>query len=80
MSTKDLFNKIKSRVGDESYKILFGEDGAVTLAFAVDTTGSMEDDIKAAKEIVRKIVMQNEKPAVDYILSPFNDPKTDRKL
>ena len=54
-------------------------DGGVTLAFALDTTGSMVDDIDAAKTIVFGIVTQNRAFSVDYVLSPFNDPVSDRK-
>lgn len=54
-------------------------DGGVTLAFALDTTGSMGDDIDAAKEIVFGIVTQERAFSVDYILSPFNDPVTHGK-
>lgn len=55
------------------------EDGEVTLAFALDTTGSMSDDIDSAKKIVIGIVNSHQGQSVDYILSPFNDPVTHGK-
>ena len=48
--------------------------GAKTLAFAIDTTGSMKDDIKAAKAITKAILAEERETSVDFILSPFSDP------
>lgn len=48
--------------------------GQVTLMFAIDDTGSMRDEIEAAKRIATSIVNQQRVEPVDYILSPFNDP------
>ena len=54
-------------------------DGGVTLAFAMDTTGSMYNEIGEAKDLALGIINQKRTYDVDYILSPFNDPITDRK-
>ena len=48
--------------------------GQVTLMFAIDDTGSMSDEIAAAKKIATSIVNEQRVEPVDYILSPFNDP------
>ena len=48
--------------------------GQVTLMFAIDDTGSMIEEIAAAKEIATSIVNEQRVEPVDYILSPFNDP------
>ena len=47
-----------------------------TLMFAIDDTGSMADEIQAAKDIATHIVnYRRPNLEVDYILlSPFNDP------
>ena len=50
------------------------EKGDATLMFAIDTTGSMRDEIAAAKGIANYIINMPRKFPVDYILSPFNDP------
>ena len=43
--------------------------------FAIDDTGSMSDEIQAAKDIAAYIVnISRPNLEVDYILSPFNDP------
>ena len=54
-------------------KIISGQ-GASTLMFAMDTTGSMMDEINAAKNIAKSIIHETRTFSVDYILSPFNDP------
>ena len=43
------------------------------LAFAVDTTGSMGEEIEAAKEIIRNLSRSEEDSPVCYVLQPFND-------
>ena len=48
--------------------------GQVTLMFAIDDTGSMRQEIAAAKKIATSIINQQRAEPVDYILSPFNDP------
>ena len=42
--------------------------------FVVDTTGSMKDEIAAAKAIAKSIIHETREFGVDYILSPFGDP------
>lgn len=78
-SIKEILDRIKKLIGQQRYKELMAYDGGVTLAFALDTTGSMYDDIDAAKNIVFGIVTQDRAFTVDYILSPFNDPVTNSK-
>ena len=45
-----------------------------TLIFAIDTTGSMREEISAAKAITKEIISGTPESEIDYILSPFNDP------
>ena len=75
-SPTGILDKIKKEIGNTKFNQLMAYDGGVTLAFALDTTGSMYDDIKQAKEIVQGIVMYERTFLVDYVLSPFNDPIT----
>ena len=48
--------------------------GDATLIFVMDTTGSMEHEIAAAKQIATSIIENTPQVKVDYILSSFNDP------
>lgn len=73
-SPSGILDKIKNEIGDTKFNQLMAYDGGVTLAFALDTTGSMSDDIKQAKDIVKGIVTYKRTFLVDYVLSPFNDP------
>ena len=56
---------------------MMGLNSSVTLAFVIDTTGSMGDEIQQVKELVKRIVNTTRNFAVDYILSPFNDYSAD---
>ena len=43
------------------------------LAIAVDTTGSMRQEIEAAKEVIRNLLSSEEDGPACYVLQPFND-------
>lgn len=55
-------------------------DEDATLMFAIDTTGSMMGEIAASKSIAQAIANwpREQNLKVNYRLSPFNDPGTDR--
>ncbi len=60
----------------DDYKPLFGFDFAKgqSLGFVVDTTGSMAEEITAAKEVVTNLIASEEDVNVyAYVLTPFND-------
>lgn len=42
--------------------------------FVIDSTGSMKEDIEAAKAIANEIVAHERKVPVSFILSTFSDP------
>ena len=67
-------DSIKREIGDDKFGQLMLVDGAASLIFTVDTTGSMRDEINAAKGIANSIINMERKFPVDYVLSPFNDP------
>ncbi|XP_063600047.1 hemicentin-1-like [Penaeus indicus] len=54
------------------------EEGAATLAFVFDTTGSMSDDlmqvINGASRILKTVLEKFERPIHNYVLVPFHDP------
>jgi len=66
--------QIKDKLGEDKFKDFLAVDGDVSLVFTVDTTGSMKDEIHAAKQIAKSIANYKRKGKVDYILSPYNDP------
>lgn len=67
--------ELHKKVGPTKYDSFFGVQGDVGLMFAIDDTGSMADEISAAKKIAKDIISHKRKfPITEYILSPFNDP------
>ena len=75
---KKFMKMIEKDIGNEKFKKFVGRKNLdkTTLMFAIDDTGSMNDEIQAAKDIATHIVNYRRPPnlEVDYILSPFNDP------
>ena len=64
-------------IGNDVFKQLMNLYSSKTLMFVIDDTGSMSDDINAAKDMAKEIIAYNTQNVnVDYILSPFNDPGT----
>lgn len=72
-------NKIEKAIGKTNFSKFIGDKdlAKATLMFAIDDTGSMSEEIQAAKDIAEYIVKYpRPQLQVDYILSPFNDPGT----
>jgi hypothetical protein len=75
LSARQYLTKLKKEIGPDKFRELLGVEDYKTLMFAIDDTGSMADDIRAAKNIATAIVnTQAGKKTVNYILSVFNDP------
>ncbi|XP_063876640.1 hemicentin-1-like isoform X2 [Scylla paramamosain] len=55
------------------------EEGAATLAFVFDTTGSMSDDMQqvivGAGEILNTVLEKFDRPIHNYVFVPFHDPE-----
>ena len=66
--------KLKQHIGASTFHSILNLNADVTLMFVIDTTGSMEGEINAAKAIATSIAQSMKNKKVDYILSPFNDP------
>ena len=73
-AVKAFMDSIKKELGGSTFDTFMSVNGDVTLMFAIDDTGSMHDEIQAAKDIATSIVNHKRDVAVDYVLSPFNDP------
>lgn len=67
--------KLRLEIGNQKMDEILSSQGDSTLMFAIDTTGSMKDEIHAAKAIAKQIINATRDFKVDYILSPFNDPR-----
>ena len=65
---------LKNQMGNDKFNTFLAVQGDATLMFAIDTTGSMSEEIESAKKIAIDVVNHKRKNSVDYILSPFNDP------
>ncbi|KAK2508851.1 hypothetical protein MC885_011793, partial [Smutsia gigantea] len=71
------FSLLRSRLGDRGFLRLLDITPASSLSFVLDTTGSMGEEINAAKIQARRIVEQRRgspMEPVHYILVPFHDP------
>uniref|UniRef100_A0A8L0DQJ9 von Willebrand factor A domain containing 11 n=1 Tax=Oncorhynchus mykiss TaxID=8022 RepID=A0A8L0DQJ9_ONCMY len=77
-ATLQLLDDIRGAAGDNDYLRFMGIARSAVVAFVIDTTGSMKDDILEAKRVVNEII-DSKKGTQDepsqYILVPFNDPK-----
>ncbi|XP_042873278.1 von Willebrand factor A domain-containing protein 7-like [Penaeus japonicus] len=71
-ATVHYLNVLLDAVGNDKYRRLFDLYHGSALSIAIDTTGSMSDDIAAVKQQVQQIV--DSTSAELFILSPFHDP------
>ncbi|KAM8779762.1 von Willebrand factor A domain-containing protein 7 isoform 2-T2 [Rhynchonycteris naso] len=70
-------NLLRSRLGDGGFSRLLDISPAASLSFVLDTTGSMGEEISAAKIQARRIVEQRRGGPMEpahYVLVPFHDP------
>ncbi|XP_077102695.1 von Willebrand factor A domain-containing protein 7 [Siphateles boraxobius] len=76
-ATMELLQDIRLATGNQAFLRLMGLSQTSVLAFVIDTTGSMSDDIEEAKRVSFSIIDSrrgtSEEPS-EYILVPFNDP------
>ena len=72
---KTFLQDLRKKVGAIKFDSFLAVQGDVGLMFAIDDTGSMSDEIQAAKKFAKDIINYNRSfPITEYILSPFNDP------
>ena len=74
VAAKNYLDKLRRDLGDKEMGKILSAQGDSTLIFAIDTTGSMTEEISAAKAIAKEIISATSESEIDYILSPFNDP------
>ncbi|XP_028277317.1 von Willebrand factor A domain-containing protein 7-like [Parambassis ranga] len=76
-ATSELLQDIWGAAGDDRFLQMIGITKGKALCFAIDTTGSMMDDINAVKNVSSFIINSKvgtaDEPSI-YILVPFNDP------
>ena len=74
--TEEFLVRIQRKIGHRLFQKMMSVSNSATLMFAIDTTGSMLEEIQAAKDIASTIVKwpRNKTLEVDYTLSPFGDP------
>ena len=76
-ATEQYIDDIKQEITESQLRQLFGV--GPTLAFCIDTTGSMGDIISSVQEqsiaIVTERIGTADEPS-SYVISPFNDPDT----
>ena len=66
---------LRKKLGASVFDSFMAVQGDVSLMFAIDNTGSMREEIQAAKNIAIDIINYPRNSSVKkYILSPFNDP------
>ncbi|XP_032958827.1 von Willebrand factor A domain-containing protein 7 isoform X4 [Rhinolophus ferrumequinum] len=71
------FSLLRSRLGDRGFSRLLDISPASSLSFVLDTTGSMGEEINAAKIQARRIMEQRRGSPMEpahYVLVPFHDP------
>ncbi|KAL1282099.1 hypothetical protein QQF64_000902 [Cirrhinus molitorella] len=76
-ATVEVLQDIRLATGDQAFLQLMGLSQTSVLAFVIDTTGSMSDDIEEAKRVSFNIIDSRRgtpKEPSEYILVPFNDP------
>ncbi|CAM4483557.1 unnamed protein product [Leuciscus chuanchicus] len=76
-ATMELLQDIRLATGNQAFLRLMGLSQTSVLAFVIDTTGSMSDDIEEAKRVSFSIIDSRRgtpKEPSEYILVPFNDP------
>ncbi|EDL26693.1 DNA segment, Chr 17, human D6S56E 3, isoform CRA_b [Mus musculus] len=77
LASIEAFSLLRSRLGDKAFSRLLDITPASSLSFVLDTTGSMGEEINAAKIQARRIVEQRQGSPMEpvfYILVPFHDP------
>lgn len=65
---------LRQRVNSSTFDSFMAVQGDVSLMFVIDDTGSMRNEIQAAKKLAIDIINRTRLAPVEYILSPFNDP------
>ncbi|XP_044234217.2 von Willebrand factor A domain-containing protein 7 isoform X3 [Ursus arctos] len=77
LASVQAFGLLRNRLGDKGFSRLLDISPASSLSFVLDTTGSMGEEINAAKIQARHIVGQRRgspMEPVHYVLVPFHDP------
>ncbi|KAK7079818.1 hypothetical protein SK128_002467, partial [Halocaridina rubra] len=72
MASEYYLSILRDAIGDENFRRLFDLYAGSAMSIMIDTTGSMNGEIRAVKEEATLIV-ENTRPEM-YILTPYKDP------
>ncbi|XP_062515323.1 von Willebrand factor A domain-containing protein 7-like [Corticium candelabrum] len=81
-ASRHFLSHVRSTAGDEGFRKLFNLaernnlESSTSLCFVMDQTGSMQNDIDAAKNRTRQIITSSTKP-YNYVLVQFGDDDND---
>ncbi|KAJ4944153.1 hypothetical protein JOQ06_012698 [Pogonophryne albipinna] len=73
----ELLEDLRLAAGNDDYLRMMGIARSAVVSFVIDTTGSMSEDIEAARAICYEIIdskTETQDEPSEYILVPFNDP------
>lgn len=80
--SKNLFEDLRQKFGDDTYLEMLHMKKRVTIAFVIDTSDSMSDDMNKVKHYISQLMTEQMKQnhPVTYIVAPFADPKIGRPV
>lgn len=71
-----LFDQFREEMGEENFKQLLHLDRRVVMAFVIDTSSSMANDMAQVKQYILELVLEQERAGVkaEYTVTTFADP------
>ncbi|XP_063678607.1 uncharacterized protein LOC134814427 [Bolinopsis microptera] len=74
-SAQDLFDEFRNSVGEEKFKDVLHLNKKVTMAFVIDTSSSMKDDMKNVRAYIQQLILEQQKAGVEaeFIVTTFAD-------
>ena len=79
-SPNALFEKLKASLGDEGFKELLHINNKITVAFVIDTSKSMLNDMKQVNAYIDTILNEHVQSSkgVNYLVTTFSEPQTEK--
>ncbi|KAL5252819.1 hypothetical protein ACHWQZ_G015553 [Mnemiopsis leidyi] len=81
-SASDLFDQLRNSVGEEKFKEVLHLNKKVTMAFVIDTSSSMQNDMGKVREYIKQLMLEQKKAGVDaeFIVTTFADDPADIRM